>query len=653
MSRIANPPKGCKAMSIDAWLGNESKFFGVLIKWSARIPCTDSEFFLNSIPWSHSRGGDCGYSKKWYSGAMELENKTCQNCKKGFTIESEDFNFYERIKVPPPTFCPECRMIRRFLWRNERALYKRTCDVPKHTEEIISMYSPDVPNTVFDQKYWWTDGWDPLQYGREYDFSVSFLSQFKKLRERTPLLALANVNSTNSEWCNPGIDNKNCYLSFAATKNENANYCNRIANCRDSLDLYLGNKAELSYSSLFVENCTKVHFSMHVRNCIDSWFLFDCSNCSDCIGCVNLRNKQFHIFNEPHTKEGYQKEKEKLAFGSFTGLKKFQEKFKGFLSTLPRRHANMINTTKSTGDNLENVKNARFCFDILNGMENAKYCVWGGYGWKDSYDSLGCNGELMYEVSDAGAVGRTCSNTYFSIAVTNSIDVRYSHSIKGCSHIFGCVALRDKQYCILNKQYTKGEFEELVPKIIKHMNEMPYFDKKGRVYKYGEYFPSELTYFPYKATASYEWFPLSEQEAQEKGFLWYETTRQNHKITLRNKDIPDNIKNIDQNILSQVIECAHKESCEHECTGAFRIIKMELDFLKRMNIPLPRLCTNCRHYERLALRNPPRFYNRECVCNKKNHTHGEEKCEIIFQTSYAPERPEIVYCEKCYQQEVY
>jgi hypothetical protein len=31
------------------------------------------------------------------------------------------------------------------------------------------------------------------------------------------------------------------------------------------------------------------------------------------------------------------------------------------------------------------------------------------------------------------------------------------------------VGLHDKSYCILNKQYTKEEYEELVPKIIEKM----------------------------------------------------------------------------------------------------------------------------------------------------------------------------------------
>ena len=57
--------------------------------------------------------------------------RVCQNCKKNFVIEQEDFNFYDRIKVPPPTFCPECRFQRRMAWRNDRTLYKRNCDLCK------------------------------------------------------------------------------------------------------------------------------------------------------------------------------------------------------------------------------------------------------------------------------------------------------------------------------------------------------------------------------------------------------------------------------------------------------------------------------------------------------------------------------------------
>ena len=41
------------------------------------------------------------------------ETKVCQNCKKDFVIEPDDFAFYEKMKVPAPTFCPDCRMTQR------------------------------------------------------------------------------------------------------------------------------------------------------------------------------------------------------------------------------------------------------------------------------------------------------------------------------------------------------------------------------------------------------------------------------------------------------------------------------------------------------------------------------------------------------------
>lgn len=83
-----------------------------------------------------------------------------------------------------------------------------------------------------------------------------------------------------------------------------------------------------------------------------------------------------------------------------------------------------------------------------------------------------------------------------------------------------------------------------------------------------------------------------------------------------------------------------------------------------MNLPIPRLCPNCRTFERLKQRTGLKLYSRNCQCVGKNslngeykntttHTHGEEICENKFETTYNPNRPEIVYCEKCYQQEVY
>jgi hypothetical protein len=229
--------------------------------------------------------------------------------------------------------------------------------------------------------------------------------------------------------------------------------------------------------------------------------------------------------------------------------------------------------------------------------------------------------------------------------------------------LFGCVGLRNKQYCILNKQFTKEKYEELVSKIIVHMNEMPFVDAKGRTYRYGEFFPPEISPFAYNETLVQEHFPLTKEQAIGRGYRWKEPDTKEYQITKSSGVLPDHIRDTTDDILKETIGCAHEGKCTHQCTTAFRIIPEELSFYRRMNLSLPRLCPNCRHYERLAQRNPLKLWHRKCQCaggksengiyqNTGKHQHQDNHCPNEFETSYSPERREIVYCESCYQAEV-
>ena len=242
----------------------------------------------------------------------------------------------------------------------------------------------------------------------------------------------------------------------------------------------------------------------------------------------------------------------------------------------------------------------------------------------------------------------------------SGFNINYSIFCHNSENLFGCVGINKNQYCILNKQYTKEQYEELVPKIIQHMNDMPYIDSKGRVYKYGEFFPAELSPFCYNETIAQEYFPLTKEEAIEQGYKWKDREERNYTIDIKNEDIPDDIKEVNESIIGKVIECEHKGTCNEQCTEAFKIIPQELQFYQRMNLPLPHLCPNCRHYQRLKQRNPLKLWHRTCMCGSAGlpqsttkHFHGDEPCTVEFETSYSPDSPEIVYCEKCYQGEVY
>lgn len=581
---------------------------------------------------------------------MSSASVICQNCKNKFVIESDDFAFYERIKVPPPTFCFECRNTRRLAFRNELNLYKRKCGAPGHSEEILSIYSPDKNLVVYDQKFWWSDGWDPMQYGRNYDFSKPFFEQYLELRNQFPLMSVSNSNATNSDYCNVADQSKDCYLISGSFTCERTFYSNRVGYIKDSSDLYVAHRNELCYDSSHISDCYRVLFSRNCVACSDSWFLYDCRNCQDCFGCTNLRSKSHCVFNEQYTKEGYAEKLKGLNIGSFKEIERNRELFKERYNKAIHKFANILKSADVTGDNIENVKNCKFAFDIADNVEDSKYIHWGGYGSKDAYDSGPGVGmvSLAYEMFDTGIGG---SENFFTSVVYGSNDVRYAFNCYSCSHLFGCIGLRGKEYCILNKQYSKEEYERLVPKIIEHMNSMPYLGKQGRNYRYGEFFPVELSPFAYNETVANDYYPHTKEQALAYGYLWKEPEKNSYKTTIAATALPDTIDGVTDAILGEVIECAHKGECNDQCAAAFKITPAELQLYRVLKVPLPRLCFKCRHYRRLRERKPMKLWHRQCMCDMTNHSH-EERCANEFETSYSPERKEIVYCEQCYQAEV-
>ncbi|MDD5146388.1 MAG: hypothetical protein PHN39_01425 [Candidatus Pacebacteria bacterium] len=582
--------------------------------------------------------------------------KICQNCKSEFAIEPEDFDFYEKIKVPPPTWCPECRLIRRMTWRNERALYKKESDLSG--KEMVCLYSPDKPFRVYEQGEWWSDKWEAGVYSREYDFSKPFFAQFHVLQEKVPRIPIFNLQCTDSTYANQAYQSKNLYLCFSVVPSEDCSYCTNINAVKNGLDLLFVFKSEMVYECIDTERCHNSIFLSNSEDCINSAFLYDCRNCQDCIGGVGLRNQKYVFWGEQLSREEYERRKKEFDLASFVKQLGGKEKFEQLILVKPHRASRFRNCVNSTGDFLRDCKNTHNCFAAHN-LENCRHSA-RLYGCKDISDNYGLGkGELAYETVGNEEI----YNVKFCNVVDPSRNLAYCDLCFSCADCFGCVGLRNKQYCILNKQYSKEEYGQLVPKIIEHMNDMPYIDKKGRVYKYGEFFPPELSPFCYNETIAQEYFPLTKEEAIEKGYAWRDPEERSYQITMKTADIPDNIKDVNDPILNEVIECEHKGACNEQCTTAFRIIPQELQFYKKMNLPLPRLCPNCRHYGRLKQRNPLKLWKRQCQChgthssnnlyqNTTTHNHGTNPCLNTFQTSYSPDRPEIVYCEECYLKEV-
>ncbi|MGC9603325.1 MAG: hypothetical protein ABSF47_02545 [Minisyncoccia bacterium] len=448
---------------------------------------------------------------------MNLETRNCQNCKQSFVIEPEDFAFYERMTVPPPTFCWECRMQRRFVWRNERTLYKRKCDSCGRSS--LSMHHPKVPIVAYCQECWLSDKWDALSFGVEYDFSRSFFEQIRDLLLRVPRRMLFVVNSKNSPFTNYTRNAKNVYLSVSALESENIFFSKNTLRTFWACDCFDINDSENCYSAIKGDKNYNSKFLFESRNCIDCAFLYDCVNCRGCILSSNLRNKEFYVRNRPCTKEEYQKVLTSLNLGSALSTKSAELELERIKQAALHKYAQLVNAPNCSGDNIADSKNCHYCFDGRND-ENLKF----GFrdpGVKDSMDVVngGPQAELFYEFIGGG--GMNSRSLMFTVNADVGLDdIRYTEYCSKSSHLFACIGLRSKQYCILNKQYSKDEYESLVPKIIAHMNTQPYIDQKGRIYRYGEFFPPELSPFAYNETIAQEYFPLTKGEAEKQGYRW-------------------------------------------------------------------------------------------------------------------------------------
>jgi hypothetical protein len=589
------------------------------------------------------------------------ETKHCQNCKNQFIIEPDDFAFYEKMKVPAPTWCPQCRRVRRLAWRNQRSLHKRNCD--KCGKSMISVFAPDSGLIVYCSPCWWSDAWNASDYAVDFDPTKPFIAQVRELLNKVPVMNLFGLYTTlvDSDYTNMVSYLKNCYMVTYSDYAENVFYGAIVNHSKDCVDNFLSEQSELCYDTVNCIKCYRAFYSNDCQDCVNVYFSKNCVGCNDCFGCANLKGKQYYIFNEPHSKEEFEKfvaENTK----SFEAVEAAKKKAYAFWEKFPRKYIHGTHNNNVSGEYILNSKNTFNSYLVMD-VEDSKFCsfITAG-GTKDCYDfdNYGIKSSLLYEVMQAGDQASRVRFSWW--AVTNTYDIEYSIFSVSSKNLFGCVGMKKREYCILNKQYSKEEYARLRETIISQMNDMPYQDKLGRLYPYGEFFPAQMSPFGYNETTAQEFFPLTFNEAEKSGFNWREIQASKYEITKQPETLPV-IDIVSDDITKEVIGCLHKGDCQHQCPSAFKIIPQELQFYRKLKIPLPRLCPNCRHGERLVHRNPMTLWPRACQCagrvsqkdvytNSASHFHGQDSCPNEFETSYSPDRPEIVYCEQCYQAEV-
>ena len=557
--------------------------------------------------------------------------KLCRHCSSAFEITPADLAFYEKVSpvfngkkelIPSPTLCPACRRQRRHSHRNERNLYHRKCD--RTGKSIISCYGPHSPVIVYNHHDWWSDAWDARTYGKAFDFSRPFFAQFAELLSTVPHMNVAVGNVENSEYCHLVADCKNSYLVFESSHAEDCLYGFWLQKCNDCCELSFSHECERCYDIDNCYGCQRLRWSRNCTNCSESAFLLDCIGCHDCIMCVNLRQKQYCILNVQYSREEYMQKRSELNMGSRQVVDALQVRFYNFCLQHPRQYMTSVHAENCTGNYVQESKNCIACFHA----HQAEDCTYGEHVWRGAKDGMdvvtfGRGAELMYETTNTNM---GAARNAFDVQCWSSFDTYYCWACCSAKHCFGCVNMQRASYCILNMQYTKDAYEALVPRIIDHMRSTG---------EWGEFFPTSISPFFYHESVAQEFFPLSADDVRRRGWRVDNMVDTKDQYLGPTVAVADDIRFVDDGITKHILLC--------EVTGKpYKIIPQELQFYRDMGVPLPRRCPNQRHADRMALRNPHTLWSRQCA-----------KCQQDIQTTYPPERPEIVYCEQCYLREVY
>lgn len=553
----------------------------------------------------------------------------CRLTGKPFILTDEDQAMLEKISptlngkkllLPFPTLCPEERQRRRMSFRNHNFLYHRKCD--KTGKPLISLYDSDSLFTIYNQELYWSDEWDAKTYGRDFDFKRPFFQQFAELQKVVPRLAINGINNENCDYTSYCGFCKNCYLTFTADRNEDCYfgaYSFDNKNCADFLFIF---NCELCYEVTDCNRCFHCFYGFNLEHCSDCFFCRDCIGCHDCFGSVNLRNKSYYFCNKPLTKEAYDAKIKALRFDSYAAVKKLKQDFIQFSLQYPRKALDIKGSEEVTGDHVQfsrrcfNAYDVRNCEDCryISHLVQSKDCM--------DWDFYGDRAEMCYEMSSCAGDIHSCA--FCTNSWENNSDLLYCDLMTASKNCFGCISLKHAEYCILNKQYTQAEYEKLLPQIIAHME---------KAKEWGEFFPSTLAPHAYNETLAHDYLPITEEEAKKRGLGW---KNQKEKGGYQGKApvLPDSIRDVDASVEKDIFTCEKSQA-------NYKIISQELKFYQKYGIPLPHRAPHQRYLDRMELRNPRQQWTRPC-----------QKCGKPTASSYDPKRPEIVFCEGCYLNEV-
>jgi hypothetical protein len=469
--------------------------------------------------------------------------------------------------LPEPVLAPGEFLRQICCWGNLLNLFKTTSAYSGKPQ--LSRYNPELGYRMCTPEEFWALSVDNSEFGREYDFSRSFFEQFDQLLRAVYWLPLNATNCEGSDYINGAYGAKNSYLCFGIFNSEDCLYSYMLNHCSDCLDCIDALQSQYCYDGHMLRNCYECRHCRQCSNCSQCVLCEDCIGCQNCLLSYGLRNASYCIENQPLTKEQYQQHLHSLELHKRSKVSLGQQRLASLLAQAGHRTNRLTNAEDSTGCFLTNVNNLHSSFYTHNALDSG-YLVC-------SHDCAHCwrgfaeNSELAYQ---SGTYFKAYATYNSYMIVGGSFNLYSVFLYNTCNHCFGCAGLNKKEYCVLNKQYSKQEYFELVPRIIAQMR------AHG---EWGSFFPPRIAPHYYEQAFCNDWLqPLAAGEAERRGYRVGAGGLPTPQVGVSSSTIADSLYDLSPAQAQLTYVCAS--------TGqSFRFQKKELEFYRKFGIPPPEL----------------------------------------------------------------
>jgi len=552
--------------------------------------------------------------------ATKPGERVCELTGEKWVMTQTDIDRFRRFNVPPLQVSPKTFTKQYLALHTGYSWWWNTdCETGK---PILTYMHPSRPYQVMNDEAWRQK--DFSDRGRDLDIHASFFAQLIDLAKTVPMSAWKNTQQPINSIARISLGDENSYF-MAGTQSKNCCFGTDSFALEDSMEVGWSSHITRCYNILRCQNMDRCIVARESRQCLECLFIFDCRDSEFCFFSWNRRHGKYLWRNEPLSKGEWEKRRADLDLGSFKTFDGLYREFQHALATDAVWPENFnIKSERCTGEYLIN------CVDVEHGWysEGAKDCWWSIWG------QLGSEGNALgIDIHGSGGFGNgvsfNSSACRFNWFVNRCQRVEYCIECDDCEDCFGCVGIRRKRFHILNKPYPEEDYWRVVDELKCAMLE------RG---EYGAYLPQELAQTPFQHSACPVGFITSKEEQEKIGFIQFDPDADgafgdwNGKPMHEVASLPDHIKDVEDVWVGRAIY-------DHALKRPYGILKSELEFYRRMNLPLRR-----GHFISLVEQGLWAELNMVQTTQGACHVCGKET--VIAQNRTYPNR--TIYCRACY-----